>query len=168
MSTGPLNMKIIYFVVLLISCFTLFSQTEEELPGHIKKSFYLKYPDATDINWVNTDSNYVIEFTLFEEHKKVVSDLSGKIIQTYTKIKIKDVPSNIKQAIQSNFSNSTILRAERLRTKKEEIHYIVFIESKESIYSVRLNRVGTILSTKRIIQDDTEEIKVMNEIPEEF
>lgn len=159
-------MKIICFVVLLMSCFTVFPQTKEELPGNIKKSFYLKYPDATDINWVYTDSNYVIEFTLFEEQKKVVSDLSGKIIQTYTRIKIKDIPSNIKQAIQNNFSNSTILRVERIRTKKEEIHYLVFVESKENIYSVRLNSVGSILSTKRVIPDDMEEIKVMDEIPE--
>ena len=168
MSTGIVNMKKIYFIVLLMSCFTVFSQTKDELPEHIKKSFYLKYPDAADIGWFNTDSNYVIEFNLFEEHKKVVSDLSGKIIQTYTTIKIKDIPSNIKETILSNFSNVTILRAERVRTKKEEIHYIVFVESKESIYSVRLNSLGTILSTKRVISDDIEETKVMNELPEGF
>jgi len=168
MTTGFVNMKKIYFVVLLMSCFTVFSQTKDELPGNIKKSFNLKYPDATDISWYKTDSIYVIEFNLFEEHKKVVSDLSGKIIQTYTAIKIKDIPSNIKQVMQSNFSNGTILRSERVRTKKEEIHYIIFVESKESIYSVRLNSFGTILSTKRMISDDLEEIKVMNELPEGF
>ena len=37
---------------------------------------------------------------------------------------------------------------------KEEIHYILFIESKESIYSVRLNNYGTILSNKRVISDN--------------
>ena len=149
-----------------MSCFTLFSQTRDELPGNIRKTLNLKYPDATDMEWFNTDSSYIIEFSLFEERKKVVSDLSGKIIQTFTIVKIKDLPASIKHAVKSNFPGSTILRAERIRTKKEEIHYIIFIESKESIYSVRLNSTGKILGSKRVMADDIEEIRIIDEIPE--
>lgn len=149
-------MKIIWNVLLLLLCFNSFSQNIDELPAHVKKSLFFRYPDATNINWVSNDTSYIIEFTLFEEQKKVVCDLSGKIIQTYTIIKINDIPADIKQAIRGNFSHGTILRAERVRTKNDKIHYIVFLLEDESIYSVRFNIVGTIISIKKVIPDNTE------------
>ena len=93
-------MKRIWYVLLLLLFFKSFSQNIDELPAHVKKSFFFRYPDATDINWVSNDTSFIIEFTLFEEQKKVVSDLSGKIIQTYTRIKVKDIPGDVKQAIK--------------------------------------------------------------------
>ena len=149
-------MKKICFVVLLMSFFTGFSQNKDELPAQIKKTIYFRYPDATDISWVNIDSNFVIEFTLFEEQKKVVCDLSGMIIQTFTIIKINDIPVDIKQAIKGSFSHGTILRAERIRTKNDKIHYIVYLEEDGSIYSIRFDKVGTIISIKKVITYNTE------------
>lgn len=119
------------------------SQNKGETPQAVKDSFQKKYPGENDPDW-ELDKNYNYEAHFKKKGVKYKADFSpsGEWIETETKIKKKDLPKPVKEAIKKKYDNLKIEEIEKVDHATKGIFYDVeFISLGEKV-DVEFNSQG--------------------------
>jgi hypothetical protein len=101
---------VLTFLGLLISL--TFSRAQEAdiltLPTVVSDVFTLLYPDAKSIEWQFTGGHYKAEFKNYKTPTMALIDVQGRLIQTWTQIKITALPQLALDYLAKSFIDKKI------------------------------------------------------------
>ncbi|MFH0864785.1 MAG: PepSY-like domain-containing protein [Bacteroidota bacterium] len=128
---------IIYFFILFLFSFKLFSQEykESELPAEVLSSFNDKFTHEGNVVWFKDADIFTASFTSEYQNLKVGLTSEGKWIDTKYEIASKELPAQILSYINSKFKDAKIKESSLRESATESDHYYIILE-KEEITSV--------------------------------
>jgi hypothetical protein len=79
--------------------------SRHQVPSIVLNSFKSQFPKAVDIDWEKGKSGH------FE-----VYDAEGKVIRHEQEVRVRDLPTEIKNSVKSNYKGFRIFEADKLQT----------------------------------------------------
>ncbi|HAF29452.1 MAG TPA: hypothetical protein DCG75_10435 [Bacteroidales bacterium] len=118
-------MKKIVFLLLVSLSATIYAQ-DDNLPESITKAFSDKFPNLKIDNWTSNNEQFYIEFYLKGTFYTSVFDEKGQWIETSEIISDSDIPPQLKDYLNRNYSSGEIAYSEK-------------VENPKSVYFIRVN-----------------------------
>jgi hypothetical protein len=136
---------IITLFAILISTFAMAQDlTQKEVPGIVKSTFLIKFPDATDAKWEKERDNYEVSFTYNKQPQLALLDSSGNLIQTEIKITKDQLPNSILPYVKVNYRRKKIREVAKVTDVNGKVFFEVEIYKKDLIFDHKGNFVKEI------------------------
>jgi hypothetical protein len=137
---------------ILLSAFVvgLILMTCEQSPApssEIQSAFSKKFTAVKKLKWKQEDNEWEAEFRQNEKEMSASFDNSGNWLETETKIKKKDIPSDIFKAINLKFDGWEMEEIERIE-KPDFKGYEIVLENKEPETEILVSDTGEITIKK--------------------
>ncbi|MCC9070385.1 hypothetical protein LNQ49_02045 [Flavobacterium sp. F-65] len=138
------NLLISLFTI-LISTFTIAQDlSQKDVPGIVKSTFLINFPDATNAKWEKEKDNYEVTFTYEKETQSALLDSSGNLIQTEVKITKDELPKSILPYVKVNYRRKKIREVAKIKDANGKIFFEVEIYKKALIFDHKGNFVKEI------------------------
>ncbi len=138
---------IISLFAILISTFAMAQEQElsqKDIPGIVKSTFLIKFPDATNPKWGKENDNYEVTFTYDKEVQSAILDSSGNLIQTEVKITKEQLPNSILPYVKVNYRRKKIREVAKITDVNGKVFFEVEIYKKDLIFDHKGNFVKEI------------------------
>lgn len=137
--------SIISLFAILISTFAMAQDlTQKEVPGIVKSTFLIKFPDATNVKWEKEKDNYEVSFTYDKQPQYALLDNSGNLIQTEIKITKDQLPNSILPYVKVNYRRKKIREVAKITDVNGKVFFEVEIYKKDLIFDHKGNFVKEI------------------------
>lgn len=136
--------SILTCLVLLFSSFAIAqSVSEKDIPGIVKSTFLISYPNQTNVKWEKEKGNYEANFTIGKTERAMLLDSNGNILETEEEISVKKLPAKALAYIQKTYKNKKIKEAARIT----DAHGIVTFEAQVTSIDLIFNKQGTYIKS---------------------
>lgn len=139
--------SIVTLFAILISTFAMAQEqylSPKDVPGIVKSTFLIKFPDATNPKWEKENDNFEVTFTNDKEVQSAILDSSGNLIQTEVKITKDQLPHSILPYVKVNYRRKKIREVAKITDVKGKVFYEVEIYKKDLIFDHKGNFVKEI------------------------
>lgn len=138
--------SILSFFVILISTFAMGQDlSQKEVPGIVKSTFLIQFPNATNVKWEKENDNYEVSFTYEKEMQSAILDSSGNLIQTEIKITKDELPNSILPYVKVNYRRKKIREVAKIIDVNGKVFYEVEIYKTDLIFDHKGNFVKEIV-----------------------
>lgn len=91
--------------------------SRHQVPSIVLNSFKSQFPKAVDIDWEKGKSgHFEVEFEINRLDHEVWYDAEGKVIRHEQEVRVRDLPTEIKNSVKSNYKGFRIFEADKLQT----------------------------------------------------
>jgi hypothetical protein len=130
--------SIITIFALLISAFAIAQDLDpKEVPGIVKSTILIRFPDATNIKWEKEKDNYEASFTLNKKEQTALLDSSGNLLQTEMKITMDQLPNGILQYVKTNYRRKKVREISKITDPNGKEFFEVEIYKKDLIFDCK-------------------------------
>ncbi|MCV9933097.1 hypothetical protein OIU80_12460 [Flavobacterium sp. LS1R47] len=137
--------SIISLFAILISAFAMAQDlNQKDVPGIVKSTFLIKFPDATNAKWEKENDNYEVAFTYDKKPQFALLDSSGNLIQTEIKITKDQLPNSILPYVKVNYRRKKIKEVAKITDVNGKVFFEVEIYKKDLIFDHKGNFVKEI------------------------
>jgi hypothetical protein len=110
-------------IIISIFSFSIFAQYVE-VPKRVQDEFMKLYPKTTEVKWSKeSQDEFEAEFKDNGETVSVVLNTEGELIETETKIDIKDLPKSVEPFVMENYKDYEITEAAKIIDGKGVLTY---------------------------------------------
>jgi hypothetical protein len=110
-------------IIISIFSFSIFAQYVE-VPKRVQDEFMKLYPKTTEVKWSKeSQDEFEAEFKDNGETVSVVLNTEGELIETETKINIKDLPKSVEPFVMENYKDYEITEAAKIIDGKGVLTY---------------------------------------------
>ncbi len=132
------------------------AQNEANVPQKIKTTFAQKFPTAQKVKWdKENETEWEAEFKMNGEEYSANFNSDGTWKETEHEIEISDVPTTVKQTLDSEFAGYDIEEVEISETVDGKV-YEFALEKDEIDMEVAISSDGTVVK-KEVKKEDDEE-----------
>jgi hypothetical protein len=136
---------ILTLFTILISAFAMAQDLEpKDVPGIVKSTVLLKFPDATNIKWGKEKDNYEVSFTLEKQEQSALLDNSGNLIQIEILITEDELPNSVLPYVKVNYRRKKIREISKITDANGKVFFEVEIYKKGLIFDHKGNFVKEI------------------------
>ena len=112
----------------------------QNVPDVVKKSFQLKFPDATDVEWDAEEDGFEAEFDAADgAEMSAMFSTDGEWLSTETEIGIDVLPRAVMKGMQTHFPGGEIKQAETVEMPGKpmayEVEFIYEGDTVEALFS---------------------------------
>lgn len=120
---------------------------QNSVPSVVVKSFQKSFPNASDIEWEQTGSQFKVEFEtgIFGNDHSIIFDKAGNILKHKEEISKNDLPIKVVAKIKNDYANYNLDDINKI-TKKGEITYIIELKSMNQDWEIRFDADGNEMS----------------------
>ena len=136
----------IFVAILLASCSEQKPQ-EDTVPNNIAAMFQTKYPDAKDVEWKKEEDSWEAEFKLNDKNYEAEFSLEGTWEKTEYDILQSELPAEIKEKLQSEFADYSVLEAEHYEMSNGD-KYEIKMQKGGNIQKVEFDTEGNIIKVE--------------------
>ncbi|MBF7091552.1 PepSY-like domain-containing protein [Flavobacterium sp. ALJ2] len=130
---------------ILISTFAMAQDlNQKDVPGIVKSTFLIKFPDVTNAKWEKEKDNYEVSFIHDKQPQLALLDSSGNLIQTEIKITKDQLPNSILPYVKVNYRRKKIREVAKITDVNGKIFFEVEIYKKDLIFDYKGNFVKEI------------------------
>lgn len=116
----------------------------KDVPGIVKSTVLIKFPDATNIKWEKDKDNYEASFIYEKQQQSVLIDRSGNLIETEIQITKDDLPDSVLPYVKVNYRRKKIKEVSKITDANGKVFYEVEIYKKDLIFDHKGNFVKEI------------------------
>jgi len=110
-------------IIISIFSFSIFAQYVE-VPKRVQDQFMKFYPKTTEVKWSKeSQDEFEAEFKDNGETVSVALNTEGELIETETKIDIKDLPKSVEPFVMENYKDYEITEAAKIIDGKGVLTY---------------------------------------------
>lgn len=134
------------FMILAFGSFAMNAQdlSKDQVPNDVATAFENEYPQAKDVEWEKNAEYFDVEFEVDRKDYEIWYSASGEIVKLEKEVSKNDLPSNIKNAISSNYTNMHIEDAE-MKTENGTTTYSVELENGNQEKTIIFDESGTVI-----------------------
>jgi hypothetical protein len=135
-------------IVFSIFSFSLFAQNVD-VPKKVQDEFMKLYPKTTEVKWSKESKNeFEAEFKEDVKSVSVVINTEGELIETETKIDIKDLPNSVEPFVIENYKNYKITEAAKIIDDKGVLIYEAEISKNNDKKDLLFDKDGKLIDKK--------------------
>lgn len=102
------NLKIAAIVLFATATVSAQDLMTSQVPTNLNTNFQKAYPNATDVEWEMEGENYKVEFDMGKMDNEIWYSIDGNTIKTEMEITENDLPSAVKNTVQSKYPDYKI------------------------------------------------------------
>ncbi len=151
-------MKILKLAVIAI-LFTTFSACGQKstVPGNVKAAFLQKFPTVKKVSWdKENDTEWEAEFKMNGQEYSANFSSEGVWMETEYEINKKDIPTAVKQTLDSEFNGYDIEEAEISETTQGKV-YEFALEKSDTDMEVAISPEGNVMKKEMKAENDNED-----------
>ncbi len=121
--------KVLYSLIVVGLLFfgTTFAVSAQDLrsnqvPSAVVNSFNKQFPQASDIDWEQENSNYEVEFEVGRLDHLAIFNSQGEIIRHKQELRVRDLPEQIRQEVKNAYRGYRISEVDKL-TQGEQVYF---------------------------------------------
>ncbi len=150
-----MKLKMILIVVSIFS-FSILAQNVD-VPKKVQNEFTKLYPKVTDVKWSKeSKEEFEAEFKENDNSISVVINNEGKLLETETKIDIKDLPKAVEPLVTKKYKGYKITEAAKIIDDKGVLTFEAEISKGNNKKDLSFDKDGKIL-VKNMGKSETEE-----------
>lgn len=150
-----MKLKMILIVVSIFS-FSILAQNVD-VPKKVQNEFAKLYPKVTDVKWSKeSKEEFEAEFKENDNSISVVIDNEGKLLETETKIDIKDLPKAVEPLVTKKYKGYKITEAAKIIDNKGTLTFEAEISKGNTKKDLSFDKDGKIL-VKNMEKSENEE-----------
>lgn len=116
----------------------------KDVPGIVKSTVLIKFPDATNIKWKKEKDNYEASFIYEKQEQFALLDPSGNLIETEIKITKDDLPNSVLPYVKVNYRRKKVKEVSKVTDANGKVFYDVEIYKKDIRFDHKGNFVKEI------------------------
>lgn len=151
-------MKLLISFLFIFTCTLGFTQSpvnSDKLPNAVRKSFYDKYPDATDIIWNKTPTkSYDVIFSRTGTAYTARLSKDGRWLETRREVTASNLPVMVQGTLAFHFPEFAVIKAVEVITPTAGTNYELELVSSSAKYNLLMSAGGELLL--KVIADDLE------------
>ena len=148
--------KSIFIIAVLVIGLGACAQTP---PKSVTDNFNSKFAGATKVKWDQEETNeWEAEFKMNSHEMSASFDLTGKWLETESKLKKSDLPEKVLSAVTKEFDGWKIESVESFETPEMKA-YELGIEKGDTEMEIQVSADGKIISKKEVKEEDEEDEK---------
>ncbi|MCV9927171.1 PepSY-like domain-containing protein [Flavobacterium sp. LS1R49] len=131
---------------ILISAFAMAQDLDpKSVPGIVKSTILLKFPDATNVKWEKEKDNYEASFTIDNKKQSALVDSSGNLLQSEIQITAGQLPNGIIQYVKSNYRRKKVKDITKITEPTGKVYFEVEIYKKDLIFDHKGNFIKEVM-----------------------
>jgi hypothetical protein len=135
-------------IVVSVFSFSLFGQNVE-VPKKVQDEFIKIYPKTTEVKWSKESKNeFEAEFKEDGKSVSIVINSESELIETETKIDIKDLPNSVEPFVKENYKGYTITEAAKILDDKGVLIYEAEISLGKEKKDLLFDKDGKLIDKK--------------------
>jgi hypothetical protein len=137
--------SVLTLFALLISAFAIAQDLDiKDVPGIVKSTAIIKFPDAKNLKWEKEKENYEVSFIIDNKEQSALIDSSGNLLQTETQISEDELPDSILPYVKVNYRRKKIRNFSKITEPNGKVYFEVEIYKKDIIFDHKGNFVKEI------------------------
>jgi len=120
-----------------------------EVPKIFTEGLLKVYPNATDIEWERSGTEYKVEFEVGKMEHEIWFNRDGKMVKVEKDITSAEIPANLKEIIKRDYPNYRIDSVESVEMDGDVTYVVELEKSWNQSIKITFNTNGQILKAMR-------------------
>lgn len=120
-----------------------------EVPKSYTEGLLKVYPNATDIEWERSGTDYKVEFEVGKMEHEIWFNRDGKMVKVEKDITSAEIPANLKEIIKRDYPNYRIDSVESVEMDGDVTYVVELEKSWNQSIKITFNTNGQILKAMR-------------------
>jgi hypothetical protein len=149
-------MKNLFLVIAVFAIFSLNAcgQTSKDVPANIKTAFLEKFPNATDVKWVNeNEKEWEAEFKIDGKNYSANFDINATWMESEYEISTNEIPVAVKTTIDKEFAGYEIEKSEISETADGKMYEFELEKDTEKI-DVAIDMKGKVEKKEQVKEEN--------------
>jgi hypothetical protein len=145
--------KSLLFLMLLLAgiSLTTFGHLNSNIDPRTEQAFKNEFSGAVNVTWAKAGNFSKASFTWADHQTVAYFNAEAELVGCIRGLFFNQLPLTVIRSVERNFKNADILEIREI-TNKEGTIYTIVLENKNKEYKIRLNNLGEILETEKIIK----------------
>ena len=147
-----MNMKkltLVLFAMLATVAMNAQDLKSSEVPKSFTEGLLKVYPNATDIEWERSGTDYKVEFEVGKMEHEIWFNRDGKMVKVEKDITSAEIPTNLKEIIKRDYPNYRIDSVESVEMDGDVTYVVELEKSWNQSIKITFNTNGQILKAMR-------------------